>query len=275
MAIKAGNKVVWQINDLDPAFMVGNSKSQKDSIFNKRRRYIIRKIAKKVDAITVNVSKNADRVRKLLKREASVLYCGVDKNSMLKRHCFCAEKNEFRLLSMGVFFPYRNYETLILLINRLRKEGKNIRLDIIGNTNLDQGYFAKIKALVSEYKLNEYIKIWGQVDEEGYADLFNRADAFAFVNIDQSWGLAVFEAMSCGLPTVVSNSVGATELLHNGVDSMIVEPTDVDRIHDIVGRLMEDAAYYNKISRAAADTVKEYSWDALYSSKLLEIIKTL
>ena len=54
--------------------------------------------------------------------------------------------------------------------------------------------------------LKKSVTIWGEVDENTYLKLFDKADIFTFGNIDQSWGLAVFEAMSCGLPTIVSNS---------------------------------------------------------------------
>lgn len=61
--------------------------------------------------------------------------------------------------------------------------------------------------MIIERKIEKYVKIWGQVDDDTYDKLFNVANAFAFINIEQSWGLAVFEAMSAGLPTIVSNSV--------------------------------------------------------------------
>ena len=129
--------------------------------------------------------------------------------------------------------------------------------------------------MISEYKLDRTIKIWGQVDDETYTELFNEADAFAFINIEQSWGLAVFEAMSAGLPTIVSNSVGAIELLHNGKDSIIVNPQNVDEISDVLKHLLIDSDYYNRISDEAARVVKEFTWEKLYSSKMLEIFEKM
>ena len=108
-----------------------------------------------------------------------------------------------------------------------------------------------------------------------YNELFNRADAFAFVNIDQSWGLAVFEAMSGGIPTIVSNSVGATELLHDNVDSIIVDPLNVEQICNVIERLMTDRAYYERLSDSAYAVTKDYTWDHMYSSKLVDIMKQL
>ena len=184
-------------------------------------------------------------------------------------------KKEFKLLSMGVFFSYRNYETLIKVIKKMREQGIKISLNIIGSTDVDKDYSSKIYAMVNEYNMGEIVKICGQVDDKTYTDLFNDSDAFAFINIDQSWGLAVFEAMSCGLPVIVSNSVGATELLRDGIDSIIVNPLDVETIEQAIKRLMIDKYFYNELSNNAFRVVKEYTWDEMYSSKLVDIFKQL
>ncbi len=274
LATKNGKKVVWQINDLDPAFVVGTSKFQKDTIYKKCKRIWIKNIAKNVDKITVNVTKNKFRIKDLLNKDSDVLYCGVDRNDTLIKHSFKMKK-EFKLLSMGVFFSYRNYETLIKVIKKMREQGIKISLNIIGSTDVDKDYSSKIYAMVNEYNMGEIVKICGQVDDKTYTDLFNDSDAFAFINIDQSWGLAVFEAMSCGLPVIVSNSVGATELLRDGIDSIIVNPLDVETIEQAIKRLMIDKYFYNELSNNAFRVVKEYTWDEMYSSKLVDIFKQL
>ena len=267
---------VWQINDLPGCFKVGVNKKTETTIKDKLNRKKYRYLAKKIDAITGNVTKNKERVEMCMGKKATVLYCGVDVNANLRKHTYIPSiKNEIRLLSTGVFFPYRNYETLVLVIKQLRNEGYNAWLDIIGSTELSKDYANSVINLIIDKNLKKYIKIWGQVDESTYNMLYNRANIFAFINIDQSWGLTVFEAMSAGIPTIVSNSVGAIELLHDGEDSIIVEPKNVSAISDTIKRLVSDGEYYNKISNNAYEIVKEFSWDKLYSSKLVEIFEKL
>lgn len=129
--------------------------------------------------------------------------------------------------------------------------------------------------MIVEKRVDDYVKIWGQVDDDSYNKLFNAANAFAFVNIEQSWGLAVFEAMSAGLPTIVSNSVGAVELLHQDVDSIILDPKNIGQICTAIKKLMTDETYYNNISDESARIVKEFTWDKLYSSKMLKIFQEI
>ena len=274
LAKKDGKRVIWQVNDLPGCFGVGITKSDKDCIAWKVDRYFYTKTAKKIDKITVNVSKNKNRIEKEMGVPAKVLYCGVDRNENLKIHDSIIDKEEVRILSTGVFFPYRNYESLVNCVSLLKNKGQNVRLDIIGSTTRDPNYASKIENMVKDLQVEERVKIWGQVDEEQYNELFNSCDIFAFLNIDQSWGLAVFEAMSCGMPTLVSNSVGAIELLEDGRDSIIVDPCDIDSIVAQILKLKNEKEYYHRISENAANAVKEYTWDKLYCEPLVEIYKS-
>lgn len=274
-AILNHKKIVWQINDLPPVFQVGVDHSYKKTIKDIIGKKIIKYIAKRAKKITVNVTKNKERVEQAMGVDAEVFYCGVDVNDRLIQHSYSDLKSVFNLLSMGVFIPYRNYEMLIETVQLLKKSGYKLRLNIIGNTEFDPQYVEKIRNMIQKTKLESYIKIWGQVDDEVYTTLFNEANAFAFVNIEQSWGLAVFEAMSAGLPTIVSNSVGAIELLHNNQDAIIVNPKNSREICDAIIRLISDEQYYNSISRNAANAVKSFTWDDLYSSKMLAVFNEI
>ncbi len=271
-----GKRVYWQINDLPGCFLVGNSKGIKTNIIKKSTLFIIRVwykyfVSKFVTNITVNVSKNRDRVKNKLGIDATVLYPGVDKWKGRKRTKKHYEK-QIKILSSGVFFPYRNYETQLLVVGELKNLGFDIQLNVIGSTELDPVYTQKIYELIKKHKLEKNINILGQVDEDKYISLHQDSDLFIFINIDQSWGLAVFEAMGSGLPVIVSNSVGATELLTDGENALFVEPTN---IKDIVSAILKlsDKYYYQKISDNAQTYVQKFTWDNMYSSKLINLIK--
>ncbi|MDE5927391.1 MAG: hypothetical protein K2G98_02825, partial [Duncaniella sp.] len=70
-----GKRVVWQINDLYYVFQTGVSASSRQSLRNRALKRIILNGLKYVDAITVNVTKNAERVKRCMGRDARVLYC--------------------------------------------------------------------------------------------------------------------------------------------------------------------------------------------------------
>lgn len=275
LAKKANKKVVFQINDMPVYFLEGNAKGKKDNFKNKIKRVIFKQLIKGVDVITVNVTKNKEVVKRRLNKDAIVLYCGVDINKKLDRHNNMHDEKALKLFSSGVFLTYRNYETLVKVVDKIVKNNGIVHLDIMGSIDSDKEYANYIKKMIADMNLDKYITIWGQVDDEKYVELHNNADMFLFVNINQSWGLAVFEAMSCGLPVIVSESVGAIELLTDKEDSIILDPENVDSIYNEIMNLKNDKKYYEKISTNAYEKVKSFTWDKLYSSKMLELFEKI
>ena len=274
-----GKRVVWQINDLYYVFKAGVSAGSRLS----KAEYALKKIAlhglRYVDEITVNVSKNAERVKTHMHRDAKVLYCGVEPVGIHHDAAQSFERFEGRrvnLLSSGVWFPYRNYEAQVEAVRLMVERGYDVHLSIIGTTHLcPPDYLSRIREMIDAYGLADRVEICGMVDEKRFRELHEQADMFLFVNVDQSWGLAVFEAMSCGLPVIVSESVGATEILHDGVDSIFVNPKSPEAIAAKIESLMADRDLYTRISSTAAQFHHQYTWDKAYSAPMLELLRTV
>lgn len=274
-----GKRVVWQINDLYYVFNAGVSAGTKMTKRNRVLKFIALHGLRYVDEITVNVSKNAGRVKTHMHRDAKVLYCGVEPVGIHHDAEQSFERFEHRrvnLLSSGVWFPYRNYEAQVEAVRLMVERGYDVHLSIIGTTHLcPPDYLSKIKRMIDGYGLAGRVEICGMVDEKRFRELHEQADMFLFVNVDQSWGLAVFEAMSCGLPVIVSESVGATEILHDGVDSVFVNPKSPEAIVEKVESLMSDRDLYTRISSTAAQFHHQYTWDKAYSAPMLKLLRNV
>lgn len=271
-------KVVWQLNDMPSFYHEGVSHGKGDSWKSKLGRLVFNWLIKMnfYDTITVNVTKNASRVKRHLNREAKVFYCGVDQyGDSFSQHENIINYPKIRLLTTGVFFPYRNYEVLVETVRFLRGNGLDVELNIIGSTELNKEYANKIQSMIVSYQLDKYVTVKGQLNEEDYKQVYNNSDIFLFLNIDQSWGLAVFEAMSIGMPVIVSNSVGATELLTHQVDSYIVNPRDVQEISRYIITLIENEEAYRKISTNGKSRVEELTWEKTYCRDMLELFRDL
>jgi len=268
-------KLIWQMNDLPYFFLEGRGNNlEADNWKRKIQRIVFKFIVRNIDEITVNVTKNAERVNKHMKINAKVFYCGVDElDEKFNNHASILNKQSINLLSTGVFFPYRNYETLVEVVHALRNRNLNVNLNIIGSTKLSPEYYLKIKNMIAQYKLEDSIHIHGQVDEKTFAELYNKSDIFLFINRDQSWGLAVFEAMSVGLPTIVSNSVGAVELLNDRFNAVIVNPLSVEEISNEIVRLVEDEKLYKDYSINGMTLTKQLTWSNTYCKDMIELFQ--
>lgn len=268
-------KTVWQINDLHPSFSVGCNKDEKTGWRTKVIKRIIAYNCRYIDRFTVNVSKNKERIYSAFKRDADVLYCGIEPVGISRAIDLSLSRfkdKKLNLLSSGVFFPYRNYETQVEVVRLLADSGIDVHLNIIGSTDLNPDYSQRIRNLIKETGLEQNITICGMVDEDTFRQLHEDADMFMFINIDQSWGLAVFEAMSCRLPVIVSESVGATEILTDGANALFVKPTDASQIAQTIKKLMQDTGKYLALCEAGEKFHENYTWDKAYSSPMYSIL---
>ncbi len=257
-----GKRYVWQINDLHPAFQIGAHKQYaRSSIRQMVQRMANRWWASRVDAITVNVGKNRTRVQEFLRKDATVLFCGVDFPTTEFSILTCT--SPFRLLSTGVFFPYRNYETLVkasaLANERL---GTTVDLTIIGDTRYNPEYANKIRNLAIKSKVA--LTIRENLSEEELDREIAESHAFAFINVDQSWGLAVFEVAARATPVILSTNVGASELLDGRPGFLMVDPLSSEDVANAIIALATDSRLLELTAKMARDTVKEMSWARLY-----------
>lgn len=261
---------VWQINDLHPSFGLGHSKK-----LTLRRRSVINRIAnrvmaKTVDAITVNVGKNVDRVADVLRVPAHLYYCGVDLPSRLSVSSTrssepSAERSQtpFRLLSTGTFARYRNYEVLIesaaLASKRL---GRTVDVTIVGDARGDPSYAEQIRSLAEQRSIN--LSVMDNLTDEAFTEQFRQCHVFVFVNVDQSWGLAVFEAAAAGKPVVLSKSVGAAEVLTGKPGFLTVDPLSVMETTDAIVSLLGDLPAAIEAGGHARLAVEKMSWADSY-----------
>lgn len=259
-------KIVWQVNDLPYTFGEGVAKVKRNR--QNKFKFIIAKIFYRfisllVDEITVNVTKNKILVGKYFGKNARVIYCGVD--IMCDKFPERKITNKIKLISTGVFFPYRNYESILRAMKILKDNGVNCTLSIVGSTSLDSEYADSIKSLAEDLDLE--VNILGEISENELREIYLKSHLFLFLNIEQSWGLAIFEAMSCGLPVIISESVGAVEILKGAKGVVILDPFNIEAIAEEIRKFL-DKDYYLEMSYQAFLASREMSWDLMYSSKV-------
>jgi glycosyltransferase involved in cell wall biosynthesis len=132
-------------------------------------------------------------------------------------------------------------------------------------------YARRIYAEVARAGLSSFVDFLGEVPEDRLCSLFREADAFVFPNSPQTWGLAVFQAMACGTPAIVSRGAGASEVLTHGKNAILVDPFSPAQIADAVERLRENEGLWESLHVEGRRFVEEnIRWD-LYAERVREV----
>jgi glycosyltransferase involved in cell wall biosynthesis len=117
-------------------------------------------------------------------------------------------------------------------------------------------------------KETEYITFVGHVQHKDLFQWYQTSDIFVSACDFESFGLAVVEAMSTGLPVLVPNTGAASTHFCEGVSGISFSPGDAGDFRQKLTRLIEDGNLRQRIGAAANEIVKDWK---LTTSTLLDI----
>ncbi len=101
------------------------------------------------------------------------------------------------------------------------------------------------------------VKIIPPVLPNKLAELYQAADVFVQPSIDEGFGMTVFEALAFGLPLVVTENVGAKDLLNNKV-SITVPIRNPEALAEAILKAIEmPSAAFDK---ARKQLIENVSW---------------
>jgi glycosyltransferase involved in cell wall biosynthesis len=180
-------------------------------------------------------------------------------------------RRPIRILAVGILFPHRRFEDLLIAVRLLKDRGANVSGTIAGDYNPGHPYAKKLQELAVSQGIRERISFAGRVSDAELLRLYQENDIFVFPSHLQSWGLAVFEAMSCGLPVVVSETAGASEVLEHKKTALIIAPKSPEAIAAAITALTEDPRLYRRLSENGRMFVESrLSWPR-YADQMLNI----
>jgi glycosyltransferase involved in cell wall biosynthesis len=136
--------------------------------------------------------------------------------------------------AMGRFVGKKGFDVFINGLARLQANGTAFRAILAG----DGPERGALERLAVERRLGDVLSFPGWVTDKPafFADI----DLFCLPSHHEPFGIVLIEAMAHGLPIVATDSEGPTEILHDGIDGMIVPRGDVVRLAQVLGGLIAD-----------------------------------
>lgn len=151
------------------------------------------------------------------------------------------KQNETILFSNGHFLPHRRYEDVLQAISILRKRKHPIKYILSGSSRFDPVYFERLKLLAKELSINDLVLFDDSFKSNreiiGY---YQYCDIFLFISVEQTWGLAPFEAMAYRKPVIISSGVGCSEVLENNKTAIVVDQRSPEQVASGIDKLIRD-----------------------------------
>jgi D-inositol-3-phosphate glycosyltransferase len=140
-------------------------------------------------------------------------------------------QNDFVILCLGRFscFDKADFIQLLRVVRKLtiNNKDKDITLLMVGSDNNLYPYIEEIKKNVKVLGIDKNVKIMSDYEIYKRHEIYSVADVFTspIDNIQETFGITPIEAMSCGIPQVVSNWDGYKESVVDGVTGFHVPTT--------------------------------------------------
>jgi len=185
---------------------------------------------------------------------------GGDRKKIRER--FGYQQDEFVLLWLGIFMPHRRLQDAIEAVGRLARRGRKVRLLLAGSDRSFPEYFNSLKELVARLGLASEVTFTGKVKDDEVRDFYCACDAFVFPIENQTWGLAVLEAMACGCPVLVSRGAAIHEVLTDQQDAVLFPARDPEALAGAVALMMDDPGLRLQVAQTGRNLIlTTYNWE--------------
>ena len=158
-----------------------------------------------------------------------------------------AGPSKVKLLCVGRLSPAKGQVLLVQACARLRDEGLDFSLTLVG----DGPDRSRIEPLIAHLRLGDRIHLTGALNQQAVRAHFERADIFVLPSLAEGIPVVLMEAMSSGVPCVSTPVNGIPELIQHERTGLLATPGDSESLTNELRRLIEQPQLRRSLAEAA------------------------
>ncbi len=143
------------------------------------------------------------------------------------------------VLYLGHIGKQKGSFDLVCAAKTILKRDHGVVFDIVGQEQV-VGDIKQLTTEISDAGLDEFIHIQPGVTGAEKIDTFRSADIFVYPSYHEGMPMAVIEAMACGLPIIATEVGGLPDLIHPGLNGLLVSPGRPDQLASAIHQLITD-----------------------------------
>jgi glycosyltransferase involved in cell wall biosynthesis len=268
---RLGGKVVWMCNDVPNFHQQAHDRKTVGTLRSAIARlyYVYDRAQNRKIDLTLFLSNWAEsEFKPIYLSRTRVVRSGADPSRFAPggdrdriRRRFGYSPDDFVLFWLGIFMPHRRLQDAIEAVGLLRSSAKT-KLLLAGSDRSFPEYCNALKSLVQERGIQERVTFAGKVDDQEIRDFYCACDAFLFPNENQTWGLAVLEAMACGCPVLVSEGAAVHEVLTDRENALLFPARNPQVLAQKIDELAAQPEFRQKLGQAGMALVRAtYNWE--------------
>ena len=206
-----------------------------------------------------NVYANSNGLKQLAQnflpnKEIGVIYNGVDTEYFYPATQPKLLANKIIILSVGRLVERKNYAMLLKTVAKIPENSK-IEIQIAGEgperENLVQ--------LAKNLKVN--LKLYGEKFKTELVKIYQQADIFVLPSKNEGMSNSVLEAMACGLPCIVSDVGGSSEMIEN--NGFVLQKNDEEHLQLKIEYFIKNPEQIELMGNNSRKKAETLSWDVV------------
>lgn len=186
----------------------------------------------------------------------------------IKEYEGCLPKRK-NLLACGRINAYqvKGFDNLIVAFSNVANQYSEWDLDIAGAGTDDK--INQLRSIAKENGVENRVHFLGFCSNIN--EVMKKHAVFVLSSRTEGFGMVITEAMAMGCPCVSYALTGPSEIIHDGVDGVLVENQNVGKMSEALSKLMGNEALRRELSENALRNVNRFSvnditdrWEALF-----------
>jgi phosphatidylinositol alpha-mannosyltransferase len=219
----------------------------------------LRRVSRRIDAAIAVSDAAAEFLRRVIPVPVEIVPNGVDVGRFARPSAPARGLPDGRtILWVNRLDPQKGFRVMLDAFDLLPTEFDDVRLVVVGDGRDREALRSLPK------RIRPRVLHLGTVAHDLLPTYHAAADVFVSPAVGQeSFGIVLVEAMAAGLPVICTDIPGYREVVRDGVEGILVPPSDPAALADAIGRVLGDGALATSLVEAGRARAAEYAWDAV------------
>jgi phosphatidyl-myo-inositol dimannoside synthase len=192
---------------------------------------------------------------------------GVDVSKFIT-HDKPEQDGPLRIICVARLIERKGQHHLIQAAKILRDQGIEVQVTLVGTGDS----LSAFRDLARKLNIKDWVEFAGYIPREDLPARFAAADVFVLPSYNEGMSLAALEALSSGLPLILTMTGGTEWLVQDNCNGFTYDWGDVAALVECLRKLATDHQLRLEMSRASRQIALQYSWNKI-SSKYLNLFE--
>lgn len=190
--------------------------------------------------------------------KVKIIHNGTYANEEISFDSFSSKTHKM-VLFLGRLAHQKGPFQFLQAARKILEKRQDVHFVIAGTGSLLQEMVNRVAAL----HIGKYVHFIGFIDNKKIAKIFNLADVYVMPSVSEPFGLSCLEALSFGVPVVISKQSGVAEVLNHVAK---VDFWDVNEMANKILALIDHKALSRAMLNNTAKELEDLTWEKTANS---------